>query len=93
MFSPIRTVHKTQEAPHVQFLDRMGEVPVLVQVSTIQKARNPWKLTERMVDVRVVLKRQIQNPDTGSYDPKIKKKIQSRSAERSELQSTSAKHF
>ena len=75
MFSPIRTVHKTEEAPHVQFLDRMEEIPVLMQVSTIQKARHPWKFTERIVDVRVVLRRQIQYPDTDSYDPKMKKKM------------------
>ena len=30
-------------------------------------------LTERIVDVQVVLKRQIQCPDTGSYDPKVQK--------------------
>ena len=30
-------------------------------------------LTERTVDVQVVLKRQIQYPDTGSYDPKVQK--------------------
>ena len=32
-----------------------------------------WMLTERIVDAQVVLKRQIQYPDTGSNDPKVQK--------------------
>ena len=34
-----------------------------------------WKLTERIVDVPVVQKEQIQQPDTGSEDPKVQTKM------------------
>ena len=34
-----------------------------------------WKITERIVEVPVVQKEQIQQPDTGSEDPKVQMKM------------------
>ena len=45
----------------------------MMQVPTVQRHGKLWMLTERIVDVQVVLKRQIQYPDSGSYDPKVQK--------------------
>ena len=36
---------------------------------------NLWKFTERIVDVPVVQREQVQQPDTGSYDPKVQTKM------------------
>ena len=38
-FPPTQTVQKAEEASHVQFFDRVEEIPAMMQVPTMQEAQ------------------------------------------------------
>ena len=92
----IQKMQKAVEILHVQFIDKVVGIPEIMQSKDkCQRSRrngNSWKFTDRIVDVRVMLKRQCQPsaqvldrvPTTGAKDAKKQKRSERQSTRESD---------
>ena len=74
-FPPIQTVQIAEQPQMFNSLTEERKSQSRCRCQQYKRHGKLWKLNERMVSVPVVLKRQIQYPDTGSCNPKVQKKM------------------